>query len=142
MAFGSTLAREEAFADHVWHERAAGGASGGDRATFIAEDDGRWIGLATGLPDDLDDPGAKGPVLVGMFVEPGERRRHIAVALVEAVTGWARTQHAPQISLWVTSTNTPAIALYDRCGFRPTGEVRPVGHTPALTELRMVRTLV
>ena len=137
-AFGSTLAREEAFPERVWHERAAGGASGIDRATFIAERDGRWVGLATGL---ADDPEEAGPVLVGMFVDPAERRRHVGVLLVEAVTGWARTRDAAHLFLWVTSTNTPAIGLYQRCGFRPTGEVRPVGHTPSLTELRMIRDL-
>lgn len=48
-AFGSTLAREEAFTDDVWQERAALSAAGEDRVTFIAEDDDRWIGMATGL---------------------------------------------------------------------------------------------
>ena len=139
MAFGSTLAREEAFAEHVWHERAAGGASGSDHVTFIAERDGRWIGLATGL---ADDPDGSGPVLVGMFVDPAERRHRVGVALVEAVTAWARTRGAARLSLWVTSTNTPAIALYDCCGLLATGEARPIGHTPSLTELRMVRDLV
>jgi GNAT superfamily N-acetyltransferase len=139
MAFGSTLAREEAFAEPMWHERAAGGASGGDRVTFIAERDGRWIGLATGL---ADDPDGSRPVLVGMFVDPAERGHRVGVALVDAVTAWARTRGAARLSLWVTSTNTPAIALYDRCGFRATGEARPLGHTPSVTEVRMVRDLV
>ena len=48
-AFGSTLAREEAFPDAVWQERAALSAAGEDRVTFIAEDGDRWIGMATGL---------------------------------------------------------------------------------------------
>src|SRR5215471_21712454 len=70
-AFGSTLAREEAFSESIWHDRAAGGAMGDDRVTFIAERDARWIGLATGL---ADDPETEGPVLVGMFVDAAERR--------------------------------------------------------------------
>ncbi|PYO36867.1 MAG: GNAT family N-acetyltransferase [Candidatus Rokuibacteriota bacterium] len=138
MAFGSTLAREEAFADRVWDERATGGAGGDERVTFIAERDGRWIGVATGLADDPDGPG---PVLVGMFVDPAERGRGVGRALVEAVTAWARARGAGCLCLWVTSTNNPAIALYDRCGFRPTGDTQPLAHTPALTELRMVRDL-
>jgi len=138
MAFGSTLAREEAFPEHVWHERAAGGACGDERATFIAERDGQWIGLATGL---AADPDGSGPVLVGMFVEPAERGRRVGVALVEAVTAWARAHGATRLSLWATSTNARAIALYERCGFRPAGETKPLAHTPSLTELRMVRDL-
>jgi len=49
MAFASTLAREEAFPDDVWRQRATDGAAGVDSVTFIAEQDGRWIGLATGI---------------------------------------------------------------------------------------------
>ena len=64
-AFGSTLAREEAFTDNVWQERAALSAAGEDRVTFIAEDDDRWIGMATGLME----PGGRLD-LVGMFVDP------------------------------------------------------------------------
>jgi len=38
MAFGSTLAREQAFAESVWHELAADAAAGTERVTFIAEE--------------------------------------------------------------------------------------------------------
>src|SRR5262245_34127510 len=137
-AFGSTLAREEAFPESLWHERAAGGAADNDRATFIAERDARWIGLATGL---ADDPETEGPVLVSMFVDAAERRHHVGQALVEAVIDWARSRGESRLFLWVTVTNAPAIALYESCGFRPTHESRPVEHTPALAEMRMVRDL-
>jgi len=63
-AFGLTLAREEAFPEEVWHERAIGGAAGRDRVTFIAEQDGRWVGLATGLAADPDGPETSGPMLI------------------------------------------------------------------------------
>src|SRR5438477_1933170 len=95
-AFGSTLAREEAFPEQVWHERAAGGAAGADRVTFVAERDGGWIGLATGI---ADDPNEAGPMLVGMFVDAAERRRHLGAALVEAVTHWARGRGDTCLSL-------------------------------------------
>jgi hypothetical protein len=65
MAFGSTLAREQAFPESAWHERAAGGASGSDRATFVAEESGRFVGMATGVADDPDHS----PMLIGMFVD-------------------------------------------------------------------------
>jgi GNAT superfamily N-acetyltransferase len=138
IAFGSTLTREEAFADTVWHERAMAGAAGGDRATYVAEEGDRWIGMATGLVDERDAPDAS---LVGMFVDPDARGRGIGRALVEAVAGWARSGGAPRLYLWVTSTNDAALGLYIRCNFRSTGKAKPLDHTPALTELEMVRPL-
>jgi len=105
MAFGSTLAQEEGFPEHVWHERAAYGAAGSDRVTFVAERDSEWIGLATGLAHNPDDPNDPRPVLVGMFVTPAVRGRGVGVALVEAVVAWARERQATALCLWVTSTN-------------------------------------
>ena len=141
MAFGSTLAREEAFTDDVWHGRAAGGASGADRVTFIAERDDQWIGLASGLAADPDEPDTAGAVLVGMFVESAERGHGVGVALVGAVVAWAQARGAANLRLWVTATNDSAIALYDKCGFRRTGEQKPLAHSPSLAEIRMVRDL-
>jgi hypothetical protein len=48
MAYGSTLTREEAYPEAVWHERAANGAAGDKSVTFVAEHDNRLV--ATGLP--------------------------------------------------------------------------------------------
>ena len=141
MAFGSTLSREAAFPEHVWQERAEGGASGADRATFIAERDGEWIGLATGLATDPDAPNDTRPVLVGMFVAPSWRERGVGAALVDAVVAWARERRAIGLCLWVTATNSPAIALYYKCGFQRTGEHKPLAHFPSLTEFRMIRDL-
>jgi len=104
-AFGSTLSREEAFAEGVWQERAARGATGETRVTYVAEDGDGWIGIATGIVDDLDGSRLE---LVGMFVEPAAR-------------------------------NHAALKLYHRCGFRPTGQGKPLEHTPSLPELEMVR---
>jgi GNAT superfamily N-acetyltransferase len=141
MAFGSTLAREQAFPDDVWQKRAAGGASGIDRVTFIAEEDGRWIGLATGLLTDPADSHQAAPTLVGMFVEGAARRRGIGLALVERIARWARDHRETRLVLWVTSDNKAAIALYRRCGFRCTGATRALAHTPTHTEREMMRNL-
>jgi GNAT superfamily N-acetyltransferase len=138
MAFGSTLAREEAFADAVWHDRARHGSAGVDRVTFVAEGDERWVGLVTGLIDDAN--GSRG-TLVGMFVESAARGRGVGAALVDAVTGWARDRGAARMYLGVTVTNRPAIRLYQRCGFRPTGNRNPLDHTPTVLEMEMVREL-
>ena len=139
-AFGSNLAREETFADSTWHERASGAASGSDRATFIADDDGWWVGMATGVAHHPDGP-EHSPMLISMFVDSSQRGRGVGASLVERVTEWARGLGAKSLHLWATSTNHPAIALYERCGFSRTGQTRPLEHTPSLQEVAMVRDL-
>jgi len=142
MAFGSTLAREQAFADAVWRERAERGASGDDSVTFIVEHDGRWLGIVTGLARDPDVPDDPRPELVSMFVAPEARGRGIGAALVDAVVGWAGARKATGLTLWVTASNTEALALYQRCGFAPTGECRPLEHSPSVDLIRMARELL
>ena len=139
MAFGSTLAREEAFTDQIWRERARHGAAGEDRVTFVAEAGDRWVGLATGIKETSGDPPRERFALVGMFVVPGARGQGVGSALVEAVTDWARDRGAPRVYLGVTLTNWSAIRLYQRCGFRPTGDRQPLDHTPTVLEMELVR---
>ena len=43
--------------------------------------------------------------------------------------------------LWVTETNAPARALYERCGFTLTGERQPLPSDPSIGEVAMSRTL-
>jgi hypothetical protein len=57
LAFGSTLAREEAFPPGEWARRAAAGAAGRDQVTFVVEP---AAGLAVGRLDP-DDPTVAGP---------------------------------------------------------------------------------
>jgi GNAT superfamily N-acetyltransferase len=140
MAFGSTLAHEQGFQDDVWRERAVSASVGCGRATFIAERDKQWVGLVTGLARQ-DDPENAGRLLVSMFVDSTARRAGVGVALIEAVSAWARACGSARLTLWVTSGNEPAIALYQRCGFRPTGVTRPLAHTSALAEREMIRNL-
>src|SRR5215469_4733451 len=104
--------------------------------TAIAEDEGQWIGLATGIAGSEPSP-----MLVRMFVTEPARRRGIGIALVESIVGWAQSRGAARLVLWVTVSNEVAIALYRRCGFRPLGITRPLAHTPTMIECEMVRAL-
>ena len=137
-AFGSTLAKEEAFTEAVWQERAARGATGEDGVTYVAEEGDRWVGMVTGLVNDPAEPRLE---VVGMFVEPVARGRGVGAALLEAVASWARGRGAPRLRLWVTSTNGAALRLYQRRGFRPTGKTKPLDHTPSVSECEMIREL-
>ena len=79
--------------------------------------------------------------LVSMYVRPCARGRGVGEALVAAVMGWARDQDAAEVHLWVTETNAPARALYERCGFALTDEQQPLPSDPSLGEVAMSRTL-
>ena len=129
-AFASTLAREQAFEDDVWRDRAGSGA------TFGAFDGGSIVGLATGFAVDADAAAdTRAPAqaqpdwhLVGMWVAPQLRGQHVADRLVEGVCARAQQAGAQLVTLWVTEVNDRARAFYRRVGFAPTGErqlVRP-----------------
>jgi GNAT superfamily N-acetyltransferase len=139
-AFGSTLAREEAFAPEVWHQRAADGAAGLVSITIVAEHGDRLVGMASGLVSD-GEMQAFGPILVGMFVDDDMRRRGIGEALVQSVKTWASWRGHACLQLWVVSVNAAAIALYHRCGFHASGTERAVAHTPGLIEWQLVARL-
>jgi GNAT superfamily N-acetyltransferase len=137
-AFGSTHAREEKFAEEVWHSRAANGAAGLASVTTVAEQADRLVGMASGLAADPKEADVMGPVLVGMYVDRSVRRRGIGEALIESVKTWARSRGHDRLLLWAVSSNAPALALYRRCGFCENGITRPLSHTPNLSELQML----
>jgi ribosomal protein S18 acetylase RimI-like enzyme len=79
--------------------------------------------------------------LVGMWVDSQHRRRGVAQALVEQAVRWAEERRATEVILWVAEHNIPAWRLYERAGFRPTGECQPLPSNPALTESLLRRSL-
>jgi GNAT superfamily N-acetyltransferase len=127
-AFASTLQKEAAFPEQVWRQRAEGGTGS---VNFIAWEDGAGIGMAA-IFAVADDPGRMH--LVGMWVHPQHRRRGVARALVERAVRWAEERRAREVILWVVDHNIAARRLYERVGFRPTGEHQPLPSNPALTE--------
>jgi GNAT superfamily N-acetyltransferase len=137
MAYGSTFAREDAYPEAVWHERAAAGAAGGNAVTIVAEHDGRLVAMATGLGSGPETQDGSQPTMVGVFVERTARRQGVGVALIEAIVGWAQARGSARLTIWITTDNEPAHALYRRCGFHLTGATKPNAHTPTLPELEM-----
>jgi GNAT superfamily N-acetyltransferase len=141
MAYGSTFAREDAYPEAVWHERAAAGAAGGNVVTIVAEQDGRLVAMASGLGSGPETQDGSQPTMVGVFVERTARRQGVGVALIETIVGWARARGATRLTVWITADNEPAHALYRRCDFHLTGATKPNAHTPTLAELEMARNL-
>ena len=131
-AFGSTYEREVQCGDDHWHNRIARGG------TFLAFIPGAAepAGLIGGY---LEDPVTV--ELVSMYVRPGARGHGVGEALVAIVIDWARKRNATSVHLWVTETNSPARALYERCGFTLTAERQPLPSDPTIGEVAMSRTL-
>jgi GNAT superfamily N-acetyltransferase len=134
LAFGSTLAREEAFTADLGETRAAAGAAGLEQVTFVVEP---AAGLATGMLDG-DDPAVAG--LYAMWVAPEARGTGAGRALVEAVIAWATQRGARTLRTSVAEGNAAATALYVAAGFADTGRREPLGHSNAVVAV-LERTL-
>lgn len=129
-AFASTHAREAAFDEAIWRERLVGSA------WFLARRDRRPVGIAVGIAEP-DVPDAR--MLVAMWVAPERRGDGTAVALVDAVVGWAREDGARLLTLWVVDDNERARRFYARLGFRPDGSRQPMPNRSSIEESRLRR---
>src|SRR3954454_15663712 len=58
---------------------------------------------------------------LGLLVASGWRRRGVGSALLEQSVAWARAAGVRKLELHVFPHNEPAIALYERFGFRREG---------------------
>ncbi len=121
-AFGSTFEAAVERPAESWSELIA------QHATFIAVLDGVDIGVARGAPDDHEPRTAE---LLGMWVAPGARGKGVGDALVGAVVVWAHVGGFAELKLDVHDHNAPAIGLYRRNGFAPTGETGTLPPPPA-----------
>ncbi len=119
-AFGTTLAEDKARPPTLWQARLENPQS----AYFLAVLDGEDVGLVRGAPwadRPDDDPEEAG--LFSMWVAPAVRGAGVAGTLIDRVVAWAREAGFKRMLLGVGDTNLPAIGLYARKGFVPTGEV-------------------
>jgi len=133
-AFGATHAGEAALSDADWQER----ATRPDRAVFVVDGPDGLVGLAQGGPaQGIPDVAA----VYSMWVAPEARRSGLASALIEAVKAWAVEAGYPALGLGVTTTNGPAIALYEHLGFKANGDHYPLREGTGLTIQIMVLPL-
>ena len=128
-AFASTHAREAAFGEDEWRQRAS---RDGSFIAFLPEVCPAGLGGGyLAAPEVVE--------LIGMFVRPQARGRGVGEAVIDAVAGWAGQQGASTVHLWVTETNKHGRLLYERCGFTVTAERQPLPSNPALGEIGMQR---
>ncbi|MEX1004315.1 MAG: GNAT family N-acetyltransferase [Acidimicrobiia bacterium] len=122
-------------ADH-WADRAAAGSVGGSVAIYLAHAPDGPVGIAGAYePDDYTETRR----IYGVWVERALRKQGLGERLVDTLLEWADGSGAARCDLWVTETNTPAVALYERLGFEDTGLRQPLPSNPTILEKKLVR---
>ncbi|WP_295699951.1 GNAT family N-acetyltransferase [Lapillicoccus sp.] len=131
-AFWTTHAEAAAMDEAQWRERIVG--------TFhvMATLDGEPVGSVGLWPGREPDPDETN--LIAMYVAPRARGQRVGERLVTAVQDAAVREGRRRIHLEVTSSNAPAIRLYERMGFVFTGASSPHPRRAELEERAMVWT--
>ncbi|MER5403477.1 GNAT family N-acetyltransferase [Streptomyces sp. NPDC002769] len=115
-AFGSTLAEWQGSGDREERWRARLSIPGArDLVAFL---DGLPVGMVSGVPGE----GAENVELISLWVSPAARGRSVGDHLIEAVERWGAERGAGKLRLSVMPGNRRATALYERHGFKDTGE--------------------
>ncbi len=135
LAFGSTWARESAFSESLWRERTHRAATSSEVASWLAESAGGDLVGTAGV--FWEEPSY---VVWGMWVDPGYRRGGSGGRLLDELLDWTSRAHPmAEVRLSVNPTQTAAVRLYLDRGFRRTGKVEPLAHTPGAVAEEMAR---
>ena len=101
---------------------------------------GQDVAVARGAPDDHDPQVAW---VISVWVAPEARGQGFGAAVIEAVATWAAASGRTVLKLGVGDFNEVAIALYERLGFQPNGEVdtlpSPRQHVTEHIRVRVLR---
>jgi GNAT superfamily N-acetyltransferase len=115
-AFATTLEAAWARDDASWAAQADASAQGGDRATFIALQDGQALAMAA-LYRDAGDPAAG--ELLQMWVAPPHRGGALSGALLDHLLHWAGRHAFTVVRAEITRGNLRAGRFYRKHGFEP-----------------------
>ncbi|MFF2254594.1 GNAT family N-acetyltransferase [Streptomyces sp. NPDC058142] len=122
-AFGATLEDEKTRSEAFWRQRIV------TNAWFLAWAADHAVGLAAVVASP-SLPSAERQ-LDAMWVVPAWRGRGIGEALIGTALDHVSWHGATSVSLTVLDGNRPARSLYQRMGFRPTGERSPRPRNPS-----------
>lgn len=115
-AFGATWENEKDKSELDWRDAVK------SRARFVAELDGQVVGMAA-----VGESGcSRAASLTSLWVDPQARGEGVGSSLVLAAIAWATDAGHHQLLLWVTDGNSHAERLYERHGFRRTGDTQQV----------------
>lgn len=90
-----------------------------DAVLLVAEIDGAIVGRLSAARDP--HPASSHVADVGLMVSSGSRRAGVGSAMMRAVEEWARGASISKLELHAFPYNTPAIALYEKLGYRREG---------------------
>jgi GNAT superfamily N-acetyltransferase len=100
--------------------------------SVLAYEDDKPVGMGAGW---LYKPGFL--MVVAMWTEPASRRKGVGLGILVKVLDWS-CKHGLQPELWVADSKPVARRLYERYGFRPTGETAPLREDTTLTMSRFL----
>ena len=133
-SFGATLADEMALSDADWQRR----SDPPDGAVFVVDGPDDLIAVGIGGPAPGFPDSAAG---YSMWVDPAERGKGLGTALIDAIKAWAKDAGYTNLGLGVITSNTQAMALYERLGFVDTGGRFAIRTDPDVTILIMAMAL-
>jgi GNAT superfamily N-acetyltransferase len=114
-AFATRHEEAAARSEESWRVQADGSATGRDRATFVALDEGP-VGLAALYRDEAAPETGE---LLQMWVAPVVRGGTVAAGLIGEVSQWAAANGFSHIRAEVMAGNARALGFYRKCGFEP-----------------------
>jgi ribosomal protein S18 acetylase RimI-like enzyme len=118
-AFTSTAEERATEPDSFWLKRIADPS--GQSLAFGAFNDGQLIGTVT-IEFTAKPKTRHKAKLIGMFVHESSRGLGAGAMLVQAALTAAKARAEVRVvTLTVTEGNSPAVSLYERCGFRQFG---------------------
>ena len=136
-AFSPTLDAVDRQDDDYWRQSAQRTAEAPRFNIFIAEREGRFVGLVSGNAD------AKQTGHIGMmWADPDVRGQGIGKKLLGHVMDYLKDLSCRSIELTVTETNQTAINLYENVGFAFTGNDVPLraGSNLQNRQMRLAQT--
>lgn len=104
-------ALDQAGYEERWRRTLAGGAG----RVYVAEDEGRVVGFASGGQERAGEDGFAGE-LYAIYVLEGAKGRGHGRGLVQAVAQGLRDMRLDDMIVWVLQDNHPARRFYERLG--------------------------
>ncbi|MES2857523.1 MAG: GNAT family N-acetyltransferase [Bdellovibrionota bacterium] len=130
-AFGTTYAQVEALSQDDWLTRVRRFAESQEAVCFIAFNDDAPAGIVACFVSET-------PQMVQMWVEPEHRGNQVGEKLISELKSWVKAIGFREIKAWVRDSNQPAISLYERLGFLPTGKAERDSLNPAINEIEIM----